>query len=312
MKNYRNKLWQNVLLGRRYKGWTYLEMFAYLVTGITRELKIAPDYFFKWHCRILAKEFKKKWLKKDGADSYFDFNGCKLPDISTSEEKYQTLMMVFEDIFLFSCFLNDNYNKENVLLMDTMIGEGPYCYVDGIFDVRIQKGDIVIDAGAWIGDFSAYAANKGATVYAFEPVEESFKLLCQTKDLNYGPIYPVQMGLGESELDINISIDNENSGAHSIIMKRDNVGEKIHIIRLDSFVKNNNIERVDFIKADIEGSERGMLRGATEVLKNFAPKLAICTYHLEDDPEVLEKIILEANPKYKIVHLKHKLVASVI
>jgi hypothetical protein len=72
------------------------------------------------------------------------------------------------------------------------------------------------------------------------------------------------------------------------------------------------LERVDFIKADIEGAEREMLKGAAHVLKTFAPKLAICTYHLPDDPEVLEQIIKEANPNYKIVHLRHKLFATVV
>jgi hypothetical protein len=63
---------------------------------------------------------------------------------------------------------------------------------------------------------------------------------------------------------------------------------------------------------DIKGAERDMLRGATNVLKTFAPKLAICTYHLPDDPEVLEQIIKEANPKYKVVHIRKKLFAAVI
>jgi carbamoylphosphate synthase large subunit len=48
------------------------------------------------------------------------------------------------------------------------------------------------------------------------------------------------------------------------------------------------------------------------VLKTFAPKLAICTYHFPDDPEVLEKIIKDANPDYTVVHLRHKLVAAVV
>jgi hypothetical protein len=72
------------------------------------------------------------------------------------------------------------------------------------------------------------------------------------------------------------------------------------------------ILKVDFIKADIEGTERDMLKGATSVLKIFAPKLAICTYHLPDDPEVLKNIILKANPNYRIVQLNHKLFAMVI
>ena len=85
----------------------------------------------------------------------------------------------------------------------------------------------------------------------------------------------------------------------------------VETITLDDFVKENNLERVDFIKADIEGFERNMLSGAQETLKNFAPKLALCTYHLPDDPEVMTKLIMQANPNYKIVYGKKKLYASI-
>ncbi|MDR2496368.1 MAG: FkbM family methyltransferase [Tannerellaceae bacterium] len=326
IKNYQNKFWQNLLLGRRYKRWTYLESFAYLMKGVARELNIAPDFFVEWYNDIAIREFKRKWLKKDRQKSYFNFNDCKLPDVSNSKEKTHGLMGVFEDVFLFPCYHNDNYNKSFVLFMDAIMTEGPYGYVDDCIDVRIKKGDIVIDAGAWIGDFSAYANSKEAIVYAFEPAEETFHLLCETKDLNNtNSLFCIKKGLGDGEYE-NELLTNRFGYSNTCITDKDLYGsymqmshdcessqkEKILITTLDKFVEENNIARIDFIKADIEGYERNMLKGASNVLKTFAPKLAICTYHLVDDPEVLEKIILEANPKYTVVHLKHKLFAAVV
>jgi FkbM family methyltransferase len=162
------------------------------------------------------------------------------------------------------------------------------------------------------GDFSAYAASKDAIAYAFEPVEDTFQLLCETAILNNDKIHPVQKGLGDCECEMMISIEESNSAANSITMERDFAGEKISIITLDKFVEENKLSRVDFIKADIEGAERSMLKGSYNVLKTFAPKLAICTYHFPEDPDLLEKIILEANPNYRIVHLRHKLFAMVV
>lgn len=304
------KLYHNTMIGLRYKHWKRSEAIAYFIKGVARELHIAPNFFMNRY----VQTFKKRWLKQDNEQSCFDFGICKLPDISNSLEKMNTLIYVFEDVLLFPCFLNDDYHKEIVEYYDQYMIEGPYGYIDGLFDVTVKENDVVIDAGAWIGDFSAYAASKGATVYAFEPTNESFQLLCKTKALNnvkVGGIHPVPKGLSDSECEMFISISNNNSLANSFVFKQDNLNEKISVTTIDNFVEEKNLTRVDFIKADIEGAEREMLKGATNTLKKFAPKLAICTYHLPDDPQVLERIIKEANPDYKVVHLRHKLFAAV-
>ena len=122
----------------------------------------------------------------------------------------------------------------------------------------------------------------------------------------------VQKGLSDktSTASLNLNPDN-NSGASLRNYFETTSKEQVETISIDDFVRENNLPRVDFIKADIEGFERYMLAGAQETLKNFVPKLALCTYHLPDDPEVMAALIKKANPKYNIVQKKMKLFASV-
>lgn len=238
----------------------------------------------------------------------WDFNGIKLPEY-TAEPIGWFVWAIYMDTLFVWCNHKDSYDSFLIDQLDKYLPEGTYGYTNSEIDVTIKKNDIVIDAGAWIGDFSAYASKKGAKVFAFEPCSETVKYLKKTQELNPN-IHIIEKGLGDKQ-GVGFLLNNSsNSGANKII-EENPYAERIGIISLDEFVTENNIEKIDFIKADIEGYERYMLTGAKNVLKNFCPKLAICTYHLPDDPEVLAKIILEANPKYIIVQKRKKLYAMV-
>jgi FkbM family methyltransferase len=282
-----------------------------------RCLKMAielSNYVAHYAGAYLQKSPILRFLKKNPATGlrYFDFCGAKLPDFRNKKD-FLMMPYVFEDTFLVLCFYGDNHDKHIVEALDDYMDEGPYGYTDGSFDVTVKAGDVVIDAGAWVGDFSAYSAAKGARVFAFEPVSSTFQILTETAALaEAGAIVPVKKGLGKEAAQIPIYSNPSNSGANSVVIGTAGTpSETIDICTLDSFVAEHNLTRVDFIKADIEGAERDLLRGAAETLRKFAPKLALCTYHLTDDPQVLENLILEINPRYKVVHLRHKLFAAV-
>jgi hypothetical protein len=143
------------------------------------------------------KAFKDIFLKTDiNGNQYFDFNGAFMPDISGDTDEMNNLMFIFNDTFMVHCLFNDQYDKSIVEILDLYMPEGPYGYTDGSFDVTVHKDDVVIDAGAWCGDFSAYSASKGATVYAFEPTSSTFAWLLKTAELNkhIGKIIPVKLG----------------------------------------------------------------------------------------------------------------------
>ena len=297
---------KRTIWGCKHEGWNILQAGAYIIRGIFKR---------KWserlYIRVSVYFFVKKFFVKNTI-SYFNFAGAKLPDVRKDRDKLEFLWAIFKDTFLIPCMFHDNYEKRIAEEVDSNTPEGSYGYVDGDFDVRVKEGDVVIDAGAWIGDFSAYAASKGATVYAFEPCDETYEWLQQTSKLNGNLIVPVRLGLGDKNCRMGVSISEVQSLSNSLVADDTETGESVNVVTLDSFVEEHQLEHVDFIKSDIEGFERNLLMGARETLRKFAPKLAICTYHLPDDPIVLAQIIKDANPDYKIVQLQHKLFAAVV
>ena len=263
-------------------------------------------FYGKAHARRMSAIFTQ--------GDVYQIRDAKLPAL-TGEDAILFWEFIFEGSFGSYVWCNDDYSEETFNFCNACLNEGPYGLMNDKVSATVQPGDIVIDAGIWIGDFAAYASVKGATVYAFEPTDTTFENLKRTAELN-GNIIPVKKGLSDEKTHAHFFVNTVgNSGANRIDASSGDFTEApsgIDTITLDDFVRENNLPRVDFIKADIEGFERHMLAGAQETLARFAPKLALCTYHLPDDPEVMARLILQANPRYNIVQKRCKLFASVL
>ncbi len=73
--------------------------------------------------------------------------------------------------------------------------------------------------------------------------------------------------MSDSEGVVEFSIDENNIGAGTFVHSLGkNATTKVKTLSLDNFIMQNKIEKVDFIKADIEGTERLMLKGAENTL----------------------------------------------
>lgn len=286
-----------------------------LYYGLDTPKEILYDYIDRMAYHFLGKttslyvdEHSRRVLKPD-AESYH-VKDIKLPLLDDDMDKRSLSTSIYEDTLWSYAHCGDQYDEDTFERCDKFLSEGLYGLVNDKVNVTVKPGDIVIDAGSWAGDFAAYASVKGASVYAFEPTDHYFGCLSETARLN-GNIIPVKKGLSNENTTMNIfnnfsgsSYTKENAPANA-------KADSSETIRLDNFVRENNLSRVDFIKSDIEGFERYMLEGAQETLARFAPKLALCTYHLPDDPQVMAELILKANPKYNIVQKRMKLFASV-
>lgn len=228
--------------------------------------------------------------------------------VPENEDAYRFIMSLLENI---STYLLEDFGPE---ISDTLHTahpsptEGSYEYTS----VRLESGDILIDAGACVGEFSALAGVRGGRAYAFEPMPHVIERYL-SKTAAWNPNITIcRYALADKPGELIFNADPANSfGASSVNDKKKECRINVEAIDLDTFVERNKLPRVDFIKADIEGAERYMLMGAGRVLREFAPKISICTYHLPDDPEVLRDLILAANPRYVIEERWKKMYAYV-
>ncbi len=190
-----------------------------------------------------------------------------------------------------------------------ILKEGPYEYGP----VKIEPGDVVIDAGASIGFFaimSACKVGKEGAVYAFEPYPEALKHLRFNQKINrlknleiigkalgnaVGSLTLYQGGLAESSGKIPVS---------GTIFTAEQT-------TVDAFVRTMNLKKLDFIKMDVEGMERELLMGACDTLARHKPKLSIATYHLPEDSEVIPTMIHQVCAEYRIIRKEKKLYAYV-
>lgn len=241
------------------------------------------------------KHFREHFLKKRGLITWDDKKESVTCRGLTFFYKHKLPTADLISILL----AGDPYIKRNFIDNSAFRLEGPY--ESGA--VLLQKGDVVLDVGANIGIFSLLAADKigiKGKVFAFEPIAQSRALL--KKNIvanNVENIEIVSKALGEKVGSLMLSINEKELGGSSAVLNQEvSSRERVEQVKLDDFVQECQLKKVNFIKTDIEGMERNFLKGAEETIKKFKPKLTICIYHLPDDPEVISGMVRRFVPEY--------------
>ena len=167
--------------------------------------------------------------------------------------------------------------------------------------IECNPGDHVIDAGGCWGDTALYFAHKcgiAGKVYSFEFLPENLKIYNRNLDMNPDlkkrvdliP-HPVWSNAGE-EVEIRpngpgtkIEGGQGDKKSGDYIFKTESIDHLLEIGR---------IEKLDFIKMDIEGAELAALKGAEQSIRRFKPDLAITVYHSLGDfwqiPQYLDSL----------------------
>lgn len=158
----------------------------------------------------------------------------------------------------------------------------------------VKPGWICFDVGANVGAYSlgfAKRLNFKGDVYAFEPEPMNYLRLNENCSLNdFASVVKtfeeaVTNYNGKATLHLS---GNEQSGWHSLTEFKDIAKKQIEVraIKLDTFISNNSIKKIDLIKVDVEANEFELLEGAKECLENQIFKFIFIEFN---GPRLAEK-----------------------
>ncbi len=168
-----------------------------------------------------------------------------------------------------------------------------------IIDAMCRPGDCVLDIGANVGDWAMpFALRVGPTgcVLAFEPVPYLAETVAKTARVNRQDWVEVhQLALSDCDGSSEFSVESGNSGGSRLGRAAGDFAViAVATRRLDSLLAERpDIDRIDFIKIDVEGHELGVLRGATATLARFRPPLLLeCGMESADERQALRDLLV--------------------
>jgi FkbM family methyltransferase len=148
----------------------------------------------------------------------------------------------------------------------------------------IQSGMVCIDVGANQGFYTILLSRRvgeNGTVFGFEPVPLEFKRLKINLWLNRcrnTVLENAALSSASGFTDMNVCIGHESRSSFrpppaEVISRVRRI--RVPVVALDEYVKRHDIQKIDFVKIDAEGSEQDVLIGASHVLKTSRPLILI-------------------------------------
>ena len=148
---------------------------------------------------------------------------------------------------------------------------------------ELKQDMFCLDLGSNIGYYAVIESNmigESGKIFAIEPSPVNFPVLksnLENQKKNNFLAYNIAIGDKNEEMEFIIS---SKSNWSKIRMNNEKINPEDKIIKipvktLDSFVKENNITKIDILRMDVEGFEYNIILGANNVLEKYKPKIFV-------------------------------------
>ena len=184
--------------------------------------------------------------------------------------------------------------------------DGRNIYLDG--EAKVKPNDVVIDCGANVGVFTKRALAAGASVVvAVEPSPANVAAMQRTfaKEIAAGRVIVYPKGVWDKDDVLTMNV-HSNSVLDSFVLenryedKSNDVQKvKLPLTTVDKLVAELKLDRVDFIKMDIEGAEQRALKGAAQSIRKWRPRMSIAVENMKNDQFEVPQTIRSIQSDYK-------------
>ncbi len=276
-------------------------------------------------------------IKQEHNIDYFDLvliDGSEFTGIAELNEVYGANFICLDDIETFKNYQNHHQlladQNYKLIAQNTSVRNGYSIFkkIDSVEQyisqyetseqllVRkiVKSGMVVFDVGANIGDYSILLSklvNESGRVYSFEPATDTFnKLQKRISQSNFNNVSLTQKAVYSNNSQIEFNEFAEDFSVWNSIGKPQMLNpngsgkyvpivntEIVETVTLDFFCKSNNIQKIDYLKIDVEGAESDVLQGCTELLENKA----ISFIQFEISQKMLEGLNRHAHSSFDIL-----------
>lgn len=154
----------------------------------------------------------------------------------------------------------------------------------------IEPGEILLDIGTAEGLFPLVVLDQCDKIFMVEPSSGFGDALEKTFEVAADKVTIFKTAVGNEDGEIGFE-------EHSLDGHVSENGARIAIRKIDSLIPVD--QKITYLKADIEGFELEMLKGAAQTIARNKPKIAITTYHEANNPSEIIALVKSYVPEYK-------------
>lgn len=161
-----------------------------------------------------------------------------------------------------------------------------------LLNSHLSEDSVFVDIGANFGLYSLVASQKitnSGEIICFEPFPKNYAALKKNISLNsksYIISENIALGDKKDELKLYYQPNEKNLGMVSANFMENSKTIKVDVMSFDEYVKENGVDKIDFIKIDVEGFENQVINGMKKTLELFSPMILI---------EIFDEDILKSN-----------------